>query len=81
MRGACRLHKPRLIARSIRRVCGLSLKAVGEATDLGFSHLARFERGEAAFGVEKLRRLAAFYGERLGHPVTMELLHSEEGPM
>lgn len=53
---------PRRRAYIIRKGLNLTLVQVAEATEIDWSHLARYEKGKANLGVDKLKRLAAFYG-------------------
>jgi transcriptional regulator with XRE-family HTH domain len=61
--------------RDLRQAKGQSLSEVAAGADLTVSFLSRLERGLTGVTVEKLRRLAAFWGLEIVH-----LFDRDEGP-
>jgi quercetin dioxygenase-like cupin family protein len=53
--------------RAVRLARGQSLSQVADGSDLTVSFLSRLERGQTGVTVEKLRRLAAFWGLEIVH--------------
>jgi quercetin dioxygenase-like cupin family protein len=61
--------------RAVRLARGQSLSQVAAGADLTVSFLSRLERGQTGVTVEKLRRLAAFWGLEIVH-----LFDRDQGP-
>jgi transcriptional regulator with XRE-family HTH domain len=61
-----------------RKRQGLSLRALGTASGVAFSTLARVERGEGSYDAESERKLRAWLGEDVGHVLSADQIRAAE---